>query len=175
MRLLEHNFERLAMITRSTPASVRSRRGLHRIARNGVNVFFDNVGQRSAGNTNDVHDRPRRIAVCGIMGEYNDQENADANRDLWQLVVKGLTLCSFLTADHDGRPPEAARDLAVAAHCAQLFSLLQMDEGLENALRAFIDFMSAEWGAFSNKPENYLHGLLVLIMYLIIIAYYSES
>ncbi|WP_435171676.1 zinc-binding dehydrogenase, partial [Falsirhodobacter sp. 1013] len=117
---------------------------LGRIAPNGIDVFFDNVGGEMLETVMMCMADRGRIAVCGMMGQYNNQDNAHANRSLWQLVVKRLMLRGFLTPDHADRLPEAARDLAAGAKEGSLVPLQQLYDGLGEAPRAFIDLMSGK-------------------------------
>lgn len=117
---------------------------LRRIAPDGIDVFFDNVGGEMLETVMMCMADRGRIAVSGMMGQYNDQDNAHANRALWQLVVKRLTLRGFLTPDHADRLPEAGHDLAAGARVGSLVPLQQLYQGLAATPRAFIDLMSGK-------------------------------
>ena len=47
-----------------------------------------------------------RIAVCGMVSQYNHADNPPGVKNLWQLVVNRVTMRGFLTYDHADRLAE---------------------------------------------------------------------
>jgi NADPH-dependent curcumin reductase CurA len=49
-----------------------------------------------------------RVVVCGMFADYNRQDAPQPIHNLWQLVVKRLTMRGFLTYDHGRARSRAA-------------------------------------------------------------------
>jgi NADPH-dependent curcumin reductase CurA len=84
---------------------------LAREAPNGVNVYFDNVG-------GDVLDAVlmhlafgARIALCGLISQYNAPDGGRGPANYWQILVKRATVQGFLVTDYAPRYPEAVQRL----------------------------------------------------------------
>ncbi|HEX8445755.1 MAG TPA: NADP-dependent oxidoreductase [Sphingomonas sp.] len=108
----------------------------------GVDVYFDNVGGATLETILPLMRDQGRVAVCGMIGDYNDQDHPYGVRTLWQLVVRRLTLRGFLTYDHGDRLAEAQRDLDAWASAGALRSLETIYHGIGAAPQAFIDLMA---------------------------------
>jgi len=110
----------------------------------GVDVYFDNVGadQLEAAIQNMKH--YGRIAVCGMIAQYNAPEPPQAPRNLMQLVVRRLTMRGFLVFDHNDMEPDFRRDMAAWLKSGQVKSEETVFEGLEKAPKAFIGLFHGE-------------------------------
>ena len=108
----------------------------------GVNVYFDNVGGATLETLLPLMADHGRVVVCGMVSDYNDQDNPYGVRTLWQLVVKRLTLRGFLTYEHANRIPEAHAQLRAWVRSGELIALNNVRQGLEEAPHSFIDLMS---------------------------------
>lgn len=58
----------------------------------GIDVYFDNVGGATLEAVLPLMNVHGTVVNCGMVADYNDQENPHAVRTLWQLVVKRLTM-----------------------------------------------------------------------------------
>jgi len=108
----------------------------------GVDLYFDNVGGsilEAALQHMKIHGF---VVVCGMVGDYNTQDDPQPVRTLWQLVVKRLTMRGFLTYEHAHRIPEAQAQLTQWVRDGQLLALENFHDGLEQAPAAFIELMS---------------------------------
>ena len=73
---------------------------LRAAAPDGIDVYFDNVGGEhleAAIGSLTVHGR---VAVCGMISQYNATTPAAAPRNLTQVVAKRLRITGFLVSDH---------------------------------------------------------------------------
>jgi len=111
-------------------------------APDGIDIYFDNVGGQTLETVLPLMRVHGRIVVCGMIGDYNDQDRPTPVRTLWQLVVKRLTMRGFVTYDHWKRLNEAQADLNGWVTTGSLTSLETIYEGLESAPSAFIDLMA---------------------------------
>jgi NADPH-dependent curcumin reductase CurA len=107
------------------------------VAPDGVDVIFENVGGDilDAGLMNLRHGA--RIGLCGLISEYNAPEPVGA-RNLWQLIVHRASIRGLLVADYVARFAEGGAKLGEWAAAGKLIVDEHIDEGLDNALPAFL-------------------------------------
>jgi NADPH-dependent curcumin reductase CurA len=108
----------------------------------GVDVYFDNVGGATLEAMLPLMREHGVVVVCGMAGEYNQQDAPYAVRTLWQLVVKRLTMRGFLTFEHADRIPLAQAQLDQWVRSGALRTFDDIHEGIESAPAAFIALMS---------------------------------
>ena len=110
----------------------------------GVDVYFDNVG----GAVSDAVFRRlaigARVAVCGLISQYNLAEPELAPRNLGFLIVNRVRMEGFLVTDYRDRFGEGLGRLASWVREGRLRYREDVVEGLENAPRAFIGLMRGE-------------------------------
>ena len=107
-------------------------------APDGVDVYFDNVGgdhlEAAVTQMNDFG----RIAMCGAISQYNQEQSSPGPRNLWLAVTRRLTLRGFIVTDHQDLAKEylgqAGRWLADGS---LTFRETYVD-GLEHAVDAFL-------------------------------------
>jgi NADPH-dependent curcumin reductase CurA len=108
----------------------------------GVDVYFDNVGGATLEAMLPQMREHGVVVVCGMAGEYNQQDAPYPVRTLWQLVVKRLTMRGFLTFEHADRIPLAQAQLDQWVQTGALRTFDDIHEGIESAPAAFIALMS---------------------------------
>jgi NADPH-dependent curcumin reductase CurA len=108
----------------------------------GVDVYFDNVGGATLEALLPLMNVHGTVVVCGMVSEYNHQDEPQPVRTLWQLVVKRLTMRGFLTYEHAHCIPRAQAELCRWVADGALKVLDNVHEGIENAPAAFIELMS---------------------------------
>ena len=108
----------------------------------GVNVIFENVGGEilDAGLNNlAMH---ARIGLCGLISEYNNAEEKTGARNVWQLIVKRASITGLLVADYVPRFGEGIMAMAGWLSEGKLVFDEHVDDGIENALPAFMRLFS---------------------------------
>lgn len=110
----------------------------------GIDVYFDNVGGATLEAVLPLMSNHGTVVVCGMVSEYNQQEQPYAVRTLWQLVVKRMTMRGFLTYEHPECLPAAQRQLTEWLHNGDLKILDNVHEGIDSAPTAFIELMSGK-------------------------------
>lgn len=108
----------------------------------GVDVYFDNVGAETLDAVLPLMRLHGRIAVCGMIAQYNDAENPYGVRNLWQLVVNRIAMRGFITYDHMEVLEEAQAMLDAMFAAGTLNPLENVRDGFEALPAAFIDLMS---------------------------------
>lgn len=117
---------------------------LKEAAPDGIDVYFDNVGgdhlEAAIGRLN-LHGR---IAVCGMISQYNATEPTPAPRNLALLIGKRLRIQGMLVADHDSVRPEFVRETAAWIRSGELRYHETEVAGVENAVDAFLGMLRGE-------------------------------
>ena len=112
--------------------------------RDGVNVYFDNVG----GEVSDAVQRRlalhARIVICGQVSQYNNAKPELAPRMTNLLVVYRARMEGFLITDYADRFGEALPRLAAWLREGKLHYREDIVEGIEKAPRAFIGMLNGE-------------------------------
>ncbi len=108
------------------------------LAPDGVNVVFENVGGAVLDATLLHLAHGARVALCGLISEYNSPDGPSGARNLWQLIVKSATISGFLVSDFLPRFAEGAGEMGSWLAHGQLRVDEHVDEGIENALPAFL-------------------------------------
>lgn len=113
-----------------------------RAAPDGVDVYFDNVGGETLEAILPLMRLHGRVAVCGMIGQYNDADHPYGVKTLWQLVVNRIKMQGFITYDYPDVLEQAQRELDGWVEQGALKPLTNVREGFERLPEAFIDLMS---------------------------------
>ena len=108
----------------------------------GIDVNFENVGgdifEAALWNMRDHG----RIALCGMISNYNDEELQPGPRGMMVIIGKRLTLQGFIVTDHPADCGDYVKKAAGWLHEGKLKYRETVAEGIENAPRAFIDMLN---------------------------------
>ena len=108
---------------------------------NGVDVYFDNVGGAITDAVLFHLNLHARVSVCGQIALYNLEKPETGPRFLPLLIVHRAKIEGFLIPDYAPRFGEGHRQLAAWYHEGKLKQKETLEEGLENAPRAFIGML----------------------------------
>ena len=89
-----------------------------RVAPDGVDVYFDNVGGATLEAILPLMRLHGRIAVCGMIGQYNDADHPHGVKTLWQMVVKRLKMQGFITYDYAAHLNRRSASLTIGSPIA---------------------------------------------------------
>ena len=129
--------------------------GLARVAPDGIDLYFDNVGGDHLEAAID-HLRPHgRVAMCGAIAQYNATDWLPGPRNLTQAVTKRLTLRGFLVRDHMAKLAEFAVPMLGWLADGSIRTRETLVDGIEHAPEAFIAMMR---GAYHGKVVVSLPG-----------------
>jgi NADPH-dependent curcumin reductase CurA len=112
---------------------------LRRLAPNGIDLYFDNVGGEQLEAALSTINDYGRIVACGMISQYN--ETAAAPRNLTAVVRKRLTMRGFIVFDHQARAADFVREVAPLVKSGRIKFPESIVDGLENAPQAFIDML----------------------------------
>ena len=108
----------------------------------GVDVYFDNVGGETLDAVLPLMAVHGRVALCGMIAQYNDADRPYGVQQLWQLVVKRVSIRGFLTYDHPEVLAEAQATLDRLYAAGELIPLENVHDGFAALPDAFIALMS---------------------------------
>jgi NADPH-dependent curcumin reductase CurA len=107
-------------------------------APDGVDVVFENVGGVLLDATLLHLNHGARIALCGMISDYNRADDPAGTRNLWQLIVKSATISGFLVSDFLPRFAEGGAVMAGWIAEGRVRADEHIDQGIANALPAFL-------------------------------------
>ena len=107
----------------------------------GVDVYFDNVGGKTLDSVLTCMNTFGRIIGCGMISDYNDQDNPTPIFNMWKLVERELTLKGFLLYTYMDKVPAAAQQLHDWVRSGEIKILENITEGLPNAGWAYSEMM----------------------------------
>ncbi|MFB0768029.1 NADP-dependent oxidoreductase [Aeromonas salmonicida] len=111
---------------------------LTRLAPEGINVYFENVGGAmldAALNNMAVHGR---IVLCGLIEQYNSKGEASGPRNLSQVIRKRLTMQGLIVSDHWQHYGEFLAEVIPAFEAGALQAEETIYQGLASMPQAFI-------------------------------------
>jgi NADPH-dependent curcumin reductase CurA len=115
---------------------------LEKAAPEGIDVYFDNVGGEhleAAINSINLHGR---IAVCGMISQYNATEPTPAPRNLAQIIAKRITIRGLLVLDHWGLQEQFVSEVAPLVNSGEIKYTETFVDGIRNAPEAFLGLLS---------------------------------
>jgi hypothetical protein len=117
---------------------------LAQAAPDGIDVYFDNVGGDHLEAAIGALHRGGRVAVCGSISMYNEEEPPPGPRNLHMIVGKRLTLRGFIVSDHGHRLPAMTDEVGRWLAAGELVAEETVVDGLDNAPAAFIGMLRGE-------------------------------
>ncbi|CAM5257053.1 NADP-dependent oxidoreductase [Streptomyces aurantiogriseus] len=117
------------------------REALARLAPDGLDVYFDNVGGEQLAAALHALRTGGRVALCGMMSQFGgERRSADINQ-LIQAVLKRLTLRGFIVRDHEDLRPEFERRVAGWLGEGRITARETVVDGLDNAAGALLSLL----------------------------------
>jgi len=131
------------------------REQLRRVAPEGIDVYFDNVGGEHLEAAIAALRPYGRVALCGAIATYNDTEPAPGPRNLSLAIGKRLSLRGFIVSDHQDRAEAMRAELGPWLAQGWLRADETVVDGLEQAPQAFLAMLRGE---NTGKMVVRLHG-----------------
>jgi NADPH-dependent curcumin reductase CurA len=122
----------------------RPRDGLARLAKDGIDIYFDNVGGDHLEAAIGALRTYGRIVGCGSISRYNDAEPTPGPRNMFMVVTKRLRMQGYIISDHSDRFRDFAREAAEWVRDGRLRYRETVVEGIENAPKAFLGLLRGE-------------------------------
>ena len=111
---------------------------LKEAAPQGVDVYFENVGGEHLSAALDNMNDHGRIAVCGMISQYNDTAPTPGPSNLAMIIMKKLRMEGFIVFEHWAHYPEFAKTMGEWLATGAVKAEQTIYEGLASAPDAFI-------------------------------------
>ena len=114
---------------------------LSRVAPDGIDVYFDNVGGAQLIAALEAMRVGGRVALCGMISQY-DESGAQHNINrLIEAVLRRVTLRGFIVRDHEEARPEFERTVSAWINSGDVTPLQTVADGIDNAVGAFLGML----------------------------------
>ncbi len=104
----------------------------------GIDLYFENVGGDHLTAALNTLKPFGRIAVCGMISQYNDTAPVAGPANLANIIGKRLTLSGFIVSDHWDDYAEFSQQMGAWLISGAVSAEMTVYEGIENAATAFI-------------------------------------
>ena len=106
--------------------------------------YFDNVGGDHFQAAIECARPFARMAICGMISQYNDTEPRPGPNNVIQIVGKQLQIRGFIVSTHADMLPDFQRDMVTWIKGGQMKFEETVMEGIENAPNAFMGLFSGK-------------------------------
>jgi NADPH-dependent curcumin reductase CurA len=110
----------------------------------GVDVYFENVGGAHLEAALEHMNIRGRIALCGMISQYNESKPSSGPSNLRLAVRKRLTLSGFIVSDHVDRQPQFYADMRAWIADGKIRWEETIVDGIEHAPQAFLGLFAGE-------------------------------
>jgi len=110
----------------------------------GIDVYFENVGGAHLDAALANMRQGGRIAVCGMIEQYNATSLPPGPANFINVLPKRLTIRGFIVSDYGALMPEFLRDMAAWHRAGRMKWRETVVEGIEKAPAAFIGLFKGE-------------------------------
>ena len=110
----------------------------------GVDVYFDNVGGEISDGVMMNTNKFARIAICGVISQYNETRMTTGPRVQSLLLVNSALMKGFIVRDYAQKFPEAIEQLSQWYGEGKLKLKETVVEGFDNIPGAFIGLFEGE-------------------------------
>ncbi|KAL6855598.1 putative secondary metabolism biosynthetic enzyme [Amphichorda felina] len=128
---------------KETPAAA-----LERLAPNGIDIYFENVGGDHLEAALDKMKQGGRIPVCGMISDYNTpREEQKGVRNLIRLIVSNITMEGFLVALPTFGPAyfqDHQEKMQKWLHEGSVKSKLHITDGIDQAAEGFVGLLQGK-------------------------------
>lgn len=112
-----------------------------RIAPDGIDLYFDNVGGPHLVAALHNMSIGGRIALCGMISQYSaDGRGQDINH-LIEAVLRRVTIRGFIVRDHEDMRPEFEQTVAGWLRSGEVDALQTVTDGIEHAVDGFLGML----------------------------------
>ena len=112
--------------------------------RDGIDVYFDNVGGSTLEAAIGALRTHGRIVACGSISEYNATEATPGPRNLFFVVTKRLLMQGYIISDHYDRLGAFLAEMGPWLRDGKIRHRETIVDGIENAPAAFIGMLAGE-------------------------------
>ena len=111
---------------------------LREAAPKGIDVYFDNVGGDHFQAAIEMARPFARMAICGMISQYNAMGDVPGPSNVIQIVGKQLQIRGFIVSTHVDMQPDFIKDMATWIASGQMKFEETVMDGIEKAPDAFM-------------------------------------
>ena len=119
-------------------------RSIHSACSNGVDVYFENVGGSHLEAALSAMNLNGRIALCGMIEQYNDKTPRPGPNNLMAAIVKSLKIQGFVVSNHYDLSDNFLNDMKHWIENDKMKWKETIDVGIESAPNAFLKLFKGE-------------------------------
>lgn len=119
-------------------------KSIHKACTSGVDVYFENVGGSHLEAALSVMNVNGRIALCGMIEQYNDTNPRPGPNNLMAAIVKSLKIQGFVVSSHYDLSDDFLKDMKNWIKNDKMKWKETIDKGIESAPNAFIKLFKGE-------------------------------
>src|SRR3954471_6941284 len=117
------------------------REAVRRLAPDGIDVYFDNVGGPHLVAALKNMRVGGRVALCGMISQYSDDGRGEDINNLIEAVLRRITLRGFIVRDHEDMRPEFEQTVAGWLRSGEVEALQTVTDGLDHAVEGFLGML----------------------------------
>jgi NADPH-dependent curcumin reductase CurA len=121
---------------------------LARLAQNGVDIYFENVGGEHLEAALNAMNDFGRIIACGMISQYNETDSERFGiKNLFLVVSKRLTMRGFIVSDQNMGPlyaKERDENVSKWLHEGSLKAKMSVTDGIDNAPEGFVGMLQGK-------------------------------
>jgi NADPH-dependent curcumin reductase CurA len=110
----------------------------------GVDVYFENVGGAMLDAVLGLVNPFARIALCGMISQYNLEAPAPGPRNLRNMVGNRVLMQGFIISDHLTRYPEFVAEVGGWLKAGRITYQETVVEGIDRAVTAFLGLFAGD-------------------------------
>jgi NADPH-dependent curcumin reductase CurA len=114
------------------------------VGKEGIDVYFDNVGGDHLEAAITALNPFGRVAMCGAISQYNAESPPPGPRNLAMAVGKRLRLQGFIVSDHFGRLGDFMAEVEPAVRDGRIRYRETVVEGIENMVDALLGMLRGD-------------------------------
>ena len=113
-------------------------KSFHNTCPEGVDVYFENVGGSHLEAALSIMRPQGRIALCGMIEQYNDTSPRPGPNNLMAAIAKSLKIQGFIVSNHSDLSEKFLSDMKSWIESGKMQWKETIDEGIESAPSAFL-------------------------------------
>lgn len=113
-------------------------KSFHNTCPEGVDVYFENVGGSHLEAALSIMRPQGRIALCGMIEQYNDTSPRSGPNNLMAAIAKSLKIEGFIVSNHSDLSEKFLSDMKSWIESGKMQWKETIDEGIESAPSAFL-------------------------------------
>ena len=110
----------------------------------GIDVYFENVGGDHLEAAINILNIGGRIALCGMIDQYNDESSRSGPSNLMMLIMKNASMEGFIVSKYNHLQEQFLADMKEWIDSGKLSWKETVVEGIDNAPKAFINLFSGK-------------------------------